>query len=181
VTALLEQREAEELAQRRGAKAEVRATWDQQAALPKNQAAKRAQPIDLHACGPAAGQRFAGDDASVFDRDRLQKAQMKSWSTQQMAEKVAKQREDAAGADRYAAYVRMLTERQQRLEDEERSAAKADRCDREKHTRGHGRRQCAVAKRRPQCAVRTNALNCFAPRPKNSNNPDRLRVLGGWI
>jgi len=78
----------------------LKATWDAQAAQPKNQTAKRATPIDPLACGAAAVQSFGGEDLSVYDRDRLQKAQMKAWTQQQMAEKRAAGSETKAEADR---------------------------------------------------------------------------------
>jgi hypothetical protein len=124
IATLIEQREAEEREMKRRELRDLKSTWDEQAARPKNQVAKRGTPIDPRACGPAALQGFRGEDEASFDRARLQKEQMRSWSTQQTAENAARKEEATEAEARYAAYVKMLTERRGVMEQEEAMAAK---------------------------------------------------------
>jgi len=124
IATLIEQREAEEREMKRRELRDLKSTWDEQSLRPKNQVAKRGEPINPYACGPAAVQDFRGEDEAAFDRMRLQKEQMRSWSTQQVAEKNARNQEEADAEARYAAYVKMLTERRGMMEQEEAMEAK---------------------------------------------------------
>jgi len=124
ITMLLEQREAEEREAKRREMFDLKANWEEQAALPKGQPPKRGEPIKPHECGASALQNFAGEDHHAYDRSRLQRQQMRSWTTQQMAEKSANQDEERAEAARYAAYVKMLDARRGAMEAEEQAEAK---------------------------------------------------------
>jgi hypothetical protein len=129
INMLIEQRESEERELKRREMMAMRDEWGQAKVLPKNQTPKIADPIDPSACGAAALVTFAGEDESVFDRDRLQKEQLRAWSTQQMAEKRAAAEEAKAEDARFAAYLKMLHDRQGILEAEEAAQMKDWRLD----------------------------------------------------
>lgn len=129
VNMLIEQREAEEREVKRRERMDLRGEWEQASVMPKNQTPKIAGAVDPSACGMAALVTFAGEDESVFDRTRLQKGQMRSWTLQQQAEKKAIEGEEKEEDARYAAYVKMLSERQGILEAEEQAQSKDWRLD----------------------------------------------------
>ena len=93
--------------------------WDGQCTQPKNDCSKMADPVVADACGLAAGQKFDGEDRSKGSRVRLQAAQMKSWTTQQMAEKQARHAEDKDEEARYAEYLKTVQDARDALESEE--------------------------------------------------------------
>jgi hypothetical protein len=115
----MEQQAAEDQEMRKRELQDLRGTWEHQASLPKNNATKRGEPIQPETCGVSAVQKFSGEDESQLDRFRLQKEQMRSWNYQQMAEKRSKEQESKEEEERYANYVKMLTERRGILEEEE--------------------------------------------------------------
>jgi len=119
VSLLMEQQAAEDREMRNRELQDLRGTWEYQNSLPKNNAPKMGEPIIAENCGTSAVQKFSGEDDAQLDRLRLQKEQMRSWNYQQMAEKRAGDQETKDEEERYANYVKMLTERRGVLEDEE--------------------------------------------------------------
>ena len=75
--------------------------WDAQMAQPKNEMGKMSAPVIADQCGLASVQKFDGEDRSRAARTALQKAQMRSWTTQQMAEKTAREAEAVTEDARY--------------------------------------------------------------------------------
>ena len=98
---MIEQREQQELETKRKEAAALKATWSEQLTVPKNQVAKMADPVKPEECGLSALQGFAGEDVNGYSRQCLQKAQIKSWAKQQMAERQAKAIEEADEMKRY--------------------------------------------------------------------------------
>jgi hypothetical protein len=72
---------------------------------PKNTCEKGGDPIDAEQCSFGAAQYFAGEDKQAQERKRLQQAQMRQWTTQQMAEKNARSTEEKEDAMRYQQYL----------------------------------------------------------------------------
>lgn len=119
ISMLVEQREAQENAIKKAEHNALKGVWDGQCTQPKNDCSKMADPVVADACGLAAGQKFDGEDRSKGSRVRLQAAQMKSWTTQQMAEKQARHAEDKDEEARYAEYLKTVQDARDALESEE--------------------------------------------------------------
>lgn len=119
ITMLMEQQAAEDREMKRRGLKDLRSTWEVQSRLPKNNAMQKGEPVNVANCGVSAVQKFAGEDDAKLDRVRLQKEQMRSWNLQQMAEKQSTDWESKEDEERYANYVKMLTERRGILEQEE--------------------------------------------------------------
>merc|ERR1719502_106623 len=88
-------------------------------AQPKNEMGKMSAPVIADQCGLASVQKFDGEDRSRAARTALQKAQMRSWTTQQMAEKTAREAEAVTEDARYAEYLKTVQEARDTLEGEE--------------------------------------------------------------
>ena len=93
--------------------------WDAQKAQPKNEMGKMSAPVIADQCGLASVQKFDGEDRSRATRTALQKAQMRSWTMQQTAEKSAREAEAATEDARYAEYLKTVQEARDVLESEE--------------------------------------------------------------
>jgi len=111
INRIIAQAELDEADKRREQSSTVRASWKQQSDRrnrPEADIDPRITPdvpIVAESCGLAAGQCFAGEDRSRFERKRLQARQITLWSQQQQDEKaaraVAEKQEDIA----YARYI----------------------------------------------------------------------------
>ncbi len=93
--------------------------WDAQKAQPKNEMGKMSAPVIADQCGLASVQKFDGEDRSRATRTALQKAQMRSWTMQQTAEKSAREAEAVIEDARYAEYLKTVQEARDVLESEE--------------------------------------------------------------
>ena len=91
---------------------------------PKNSCGKMAPPVNPDECGMAAAVKFDGEDRSKISRVALQKAQMRSWTTQQTAEKAARAAEEKDEEARFAEYLGSVQEARGALENEETDARK---------------------------------------------------------
>jgi len=65
-------------------------------------------PVVPENCGASACQAFIGEDPNCKDRQRLQKAQMRRWVEQQVAEKEERKRKEKEEEYRYFQYIKML-------------------------------------------------------------------------
>jgi len=119
ITQLVEQREAQETAIKKAEHSVLQGVWDEQKSRPKNDCKKMADPVNVDACGLAAVQKFDGEDRSRGSRVNLQKAQMRSWTTQQIGEKASRKNDDADEDHRYAEYLKTVQEARDSLEAEE--------------------------------------------------------------
>jgi len=126
IAILVEEQELAEKQMKNEGLSELKAYWDQQASMPKNQMSKMANaPVDPDRCSLGALQSFAGEDASAQLRSRMQAQQMRSWTTQQMAEKQAQNHQTAEDEARFAEYMQMVDEKRVELENEERDGRRA--------------------------------------------------------
>ena len=119
INMLIEQREMEESQMKKREMEALKGMWADQKTLPKNEAPRMGDPVIPEECGISAIQRFNGEDMSQFDRQRLQRNQVRSWTEQQMAERTAAAEELKKEDVRYAAYLKMLADRREELEGDE--------------------------------------------------------------
>jgi len=80
---------------------ELRATLDEQAQLPKNNALASNGEIDLTRCGASSVQVFSGEDNGYNDRRKAQQEELKQWTSHQMEEKAESVREERENAMNY--------------------------------------------------------------------------------
>eukprot|EP00607_Mallomonas_marina_P001528 CAMPEP_0182427276 /NCGR_PEP_ID=MMETSP1167-20130531/16663_1 /TAXON_ID=2988 /ORGANISM="Mallomonas Sp, Strain CCMP3275" /LENGTH=345 /DNA_ID=CAMNT_0024609403 /DNA_START=186 /DNA_END=1223 /DNA_ORIENTATION=+ len=64
--------------------------------------------VDPESCGTGACQTFAGEDPGHDERAKMQKAQMRRWTQEQLAEKAYRQQKQKEDEDNYAQYVHTL-------------------------------------------------------------------------
>ena len=95
--------------------------------LPKNTCDKMGDTVDAEACGFSAAQYFSGEDKNGEERRRLQQAQMRQWTTQQVAEKAARTAEEGEDAARYDQYLNAVDGMRGEMEKAESDRARDDR------------------------------------------------------
>lgn len=106
---ILEQTNEEEKQMKAYLNEEVRKSWEDMIA---DQAAANKPEVDLDPLlsGPSAAQNFAGADPYRKERIRNQKAQMRSWVTQQVLEKQNIADADQADRDSYSSMLTAIAE-----------------------------------------------------------------------
>jgi len=75
-------------------------------------------PIDPENCGTGAAQYFSGEDKLREERIRIQQAQMRQWTSQQIAEKNARSTEIKEESLRYDQYLNAVDQMRGTIEDE---------------------------------------------------------------
>eukprot|EP00981_Chlorochromonas_danica_P002070 scaffold420_cov169-Ochromonas_danica.AAC.30 len=117
---LLAQSAEEERQMREFQMQQLKESWE---SAKSHQQTLKAQPstkdFDIENCGPASALRFAGEDQSHDDRLSSQKAQMKKWIQEQIAEKAALRHLEKEDEMSYAEMLRAVDEIREQTEREE--------------------------------------------------------------
>ncbi|GMI11063.1 hypothetical protein TrLO_g10695 [Triparma laevis f. longispina] len=124
---MLEENEAQSRAEKMAALHALRDDLLQKASEPKNQCPKIGESYDAEDCGTGAAQYFAGEDKNAFSRRRLQQTQMKQWTSQQKAEKVARNMEEKEDEMRFHQYLMAVDDMRGQMEGEDKRRTAEER------------------------------------------------------
>ncbi len=124
---VLESNEANSRAAKMEEMRRLRDDLQEHASLPKNSCDKIGTPIDPETCGIGAAQYFAGEDKGMQERRRLQQAQMRQWTRQQIAEKQARTVEEKEESMRFHQYLTAVDNMRAQIEASESNRAKQER------------------------------------------------------
>jgi len=113
---ILEANEEARKAEKMAGLLQLKADLQEHAALPKNTCDKGGTTIDAENCGTSAAQYFAGEDKGQGERKRLQQAQMRQWTLQQMAEKAARTNEELEDDMRYTQYLNAVNDMREQIQ-----------------------------------------------------------------
>mmetsp|Transcript_15941 Transcript_15941/g.31722 ORF Transcript_15941/g.31722 Transcript_15941/m.31722 type:complete len:367 (-) Transcript_15941:87-1187(-) len=127
VARVLEEQEEQARLERAAQMEALKSDLSYQCTLPKNQTPKLGDKIEAESCSIGAAQNFAGEDKTREERRRLQQAQMRQWTSQQKAEKIARAMEEKEDDMRFHQYLSAVDEMRGQLEEEEKAVARADR------------------------------------------------------
>lgn len=94
---------------------------------PKNSCDKMGTPIAPESCSAAAAQYFSGEDKLQSERVRMQQAQMRQWTSQQIAERNARDTETKEETLRFDQYLTAVDQMRGQLEDASAQEAAARR------------------------------------------------------
>ncbi|GMH83318.1 hypothetical protein TrST_g4341 [Triparma strigata] len=124
---MLEENEAQARAEKMAALNALREDLLQKASEPKNDLPKIGDSVNAEECGTGAAQYFAGEDKSKDSRRRLQQAQMRQWTSQQKAEKAARNMEENEDEMRFHQYLMAVDDMRGQMENENKARTAADR------------------------------------------------------
>jgi hypothetical protein len=124
---ILEANEEERRAQKMAGLQQLSSDLLEHASQPKNSCPKIGEPIDAESAGLSAAQYFAGEDKHRAERRRMQQAQMRQWTVQQVAEKSARSNEEKEDAMRYNQYLSAVNDMREQIEMNEQQRVKEDR------------------------------------------------------
>ncbi|KAJ8603597.1 hypothetical protein CTAYLR_004851 [Chrysophaeum taylorii] len=116
IDVLIEKQRAEEERLKAREREKLASDWEQQRALPKNNA-PTSGPVDIERCGLAAVQKLDGEDVGRAKRVERQKNLMRSWGLEQMAEKEARRLEKDEEDRRMAAWDKYVLEQRKKIEE----------------------------------------------------------------
>jgi hypothetical protein len=127
VARVLEEQEEQARLERAARMEQLKDDLMYQASLPKNDLPKIGNKVEAETCSIGAAQYFAGEDKTREERQRLQQAQMRQWTSQQKAEKMARTTEEKEDEMRFHQYLTAVDEMRGQLEMEEKARARGDR------------------------------------------------------
>ena len=127
VLRILESNEAESRAAKMAEMNLLREDLLAKAKEPKNSCPRGGTPINPDDCSSSAGQCFAGEDQRRDVRIRQQQAQMRQWTTQQVAEKQARTAETAEEGMRFHQYLSAVDQMRAEMEEAEAARVKAEK------------------------------------------------------
>ena len=158
IVRVLEKNESDDRARKMAEMAQLRDDLLAHAKEPKNSCDKMGNPIDPEQCSAGAAQYFSGEDKLREQRVRMQQAQMRQWTSQQIAEKNARTVEMKEETLRYDQYLSAVDQVRGQMEDSTNRSAAARRLDVRKMNEERAIEQAANKREAAQLNERLNQM-----------------------